>query len=222
MEKRSIKDVFKNIPVNRYIDVAVLVFLIVFPFVQNFYWIYVMSGIMAYMIFALSLDLLWGYTGLMSMGHSLLFGAGGYMVGIGCAYANKADWIKFDKLPWFLAPLKSEAGAFAMALIVPAIISLIIGFFMFTGKIKGVFFSLITMALAGVAELFVINQSDYTHGNSGISIISRTILSNDRKDRFDDFTFYFIILAFLVAVYFICLMITHSRVGKVLQAVREN
>ena len=81
MEKRSIKDVFKNIPVNRYIDVAVLVFLIVFPFVQNFYWIYVMSGIMAYMIFALSLDLLWGYTGLMSMGHSLLFGAGGYMVG---------------------------------------------------------------------------------------------------------------------------------------------
>lgn len=222
MEKRSIKDVFKNIPVNRYIDVAVLVFLIVFPFVQNFYWIYVMSGIMAYMIFALSLDLLWGYTGLMSMGHSLLFGAGGYMVGIGCAYANKADWIKFDKLPWFLAPLKSEAGAFAMALIVPAIISLIIGFFMFTGKIKGVFFSLITMALAGVAELFVINQSDYTHGNSGISIISRTILSNDRKDRFDDFTFYFIILAFLVAVYFICLMITHSRIGKVLQAVREN
>lgn len=222
LTKRSIKDIVKEIPVNRYIDVIVFIFLIVFPFVEDTYLIYVMSGIMAYIIFALSLDLLWGYTGLMSMGHSLLFGAGGYMVGIGCAYTNKADWMKTDSFPWFLTPLKSEVGAFLMALIVPGIISLIIGFFMFTGKIKGVFFSLITMALAGVAELFVINQSNYTHGNSGISVISRTILSNNKKDRVDDFTFYFIVFAFLIAVYLICILITHSRVGKVLQAVREN
>ncbi len=84
---------FKNLPVNRYIDMAILLFLLVFPFCSSTYWIYVMSGIMAYIIFALSLDLLWGYTGLMSMGHSLLFGAGGYMIGIACSYINKADWV---------------------------------------------------------------------------------------------------------------------------------
>lgn len=219
---KKIKSMLQSIPVNRYIDLGVLIILLIFPFVQTKYWIYVMSGIMAYMMFALSLDLLWGYTGLMSMGHSVLFGAGGYMVGIAAAYANQAEWIEFDKMPWFLAPLQSEVGAFLLALILPGIISLIIGFFMFTGKIQGVFFSLITMALAGVAELFVINQSKYTHGNSGISIVSRTIISNDPADRLDDFSFYFVVLAFLVLVYLICLLITHSRIGKVLQAIREN
>lgn len=220
--KTTVKDKLKNLPVNRYIDIGVFLLLIIFPFVQSTYWIYVMSGIMAYMIFALSLDLLWGYTGLMSMGHSLLFGAGGYMIGISCAYINGADWMSAEKLPWFLAPLGSEIGAFIMALVLPGIISLIIGFFMFSGKIQGVFFSLITMALSGVAELFVINQSNYTHGNSGISVISRTIISDDRSARMDDFGFYFVVLAFLIAIYLICLLIVNSRIGRVLQAVREN
>lgn len=213
---------WRQLPANRYIDFCVLLFLVIFPLFRNTYWIYVMTGIMAYMIFALSLDLLWGYTGLMSMGHSVLFGAGGYMIGIASAYANQADWIKFDELPWFLAPLQSEAGAFLMAILVPALISLFIGFFMFSGKIKGVFFSLITLALSGVAELFVINQSDYTHGNSGITVVSRTVLSNNRDDTMPDISFYFVVLAFLAGAYLICSLIARSRVGKVLQAVREN
>ncbi len=213
---------FKKLPVNRYVDMGVFLFLLIFPFVGSTYWIYVMSGVMAYIIFALSLDLLWGYTGLMSMGHSLLFGAGGYMIGISCSYMNKLDWVEYESLPWFLSPLASEAGAFVMALAVPGIISLVIGFFMFSGKIQGVFFSLITLALSGVAELFIINQSKYTHGNSGISVTSRTVISNARADRMSDFAFYFVILIFLVLTYFICLLIVNSRVGKILQAVREN
>ena len=216
------KEKLKNLPVNRYIDMALFAFLLVFPFLGSTYWIYVMSGIMAYIIFALSLDLLWGYTGLMSMGHSLLFGAGGYMIGISCAYINRTDWVEYEKLPWFLAPLASQTGAFVMALLLPAVISLVIGFFMFTGKIQGVFFSLITLALSGVAELFVINQSVYTHGNSGISITSRTIISDSKDARMSDFAFYFVILLFLLLCYGLCMLIVHSRVGKVLQAVREN
>lgn len=216
------KKLLTAMPVNRYIDLAILLLLAVFPLFADTYWVYVMSGIMAYIIFALSLDLLWGYTGLMNMGHSLLFGAGGYMIGISCAYMNQADWIEFEQLPWFLYPLSSQLGAFLMALLVPALISLFLGFFMFTGKIQGVFFSLITLALSGVAELFVINQSKYTHGNSGITVVSRTILSNVKEARFDDSSFYFIILGFLILSYFICLLIVSSRVGKVLQAIREN
>lgn len=213
---------FKKLPVNRYIDIAILVFLLIFPFIGNTYWVYVMSGIVAYMIFAISLDLLWGYTGLMSMGHSLLFGAGGYMIGISCSYINKADWVTYEKLPWFLAPLSSEVGAFIMALILPAVISLIIGFFMFSGKIAGTFFALITLALSGVAELFVTNQSTYTHGNSGISIVSRTLISNNKEDRMSDVKFYYIIILVAVLSYLVCLLITSTRTGKILQAIREN
>lgn len=216
------KKILKTLPINRYIDVCIFLFLLAFPFIGSVYWVYVMSGIMAYMIFALSLDLLWGYTGLMSMGHSLLFGAGGYMIGISCAFINKASWIQYDKLPWFLSPLSTEVGAFVMALVVPAIISLIIGFFMFSGKIAGTFFALITLALSGVAELFVINQSDYTHGNSGISVISRTLISQNKADRMTDEQFYFVVFAMVIVCYLICLLISNSRTGKVLQAVREN
>lgn len=212
----------RKLPINRLIDAGLLVFLLLFPLFSGKYWVYVMTGIMAYMIFALSLDLLWGYTGLMSMGHSLLFGAGGYMVGICSAYCNGADWMEFETLPWFLAPLSSPAGAFIMALLVPGVLSLVIGFFMFTGRIQGVFFSLITMALSGVAELFVINQSRYTHGNSGISLVSRTVISDDSSRHFTDQQFYFVVLAFLVGIYLLCLALTNSRLGKVLQAVREN
>lgn len=212
----------KKLPVNRTIDVLMLVFLATFPLYQKTYWIYVMSGIMAYMMFALSLDLLWGYTGLMSMGHSVLFGAGGYMVGIGCAYINQANWIKFDNLPWFLSLLGTDAGAFLMALLVPGIIAFFIGIFMFTGKIQGVFFSLITLAIAGIAELFVKNQSLYTHGDSGITVISRTVISNVKAMRMTDFQYYYVVLAFLLAAYFICLLLINSRTGKVLQSVREN
>lgn len=222
MKHKTILHKLKNLSVNRYIDMAIFLFLMIFPFINGTYWTYVMSGIMAFIIFAISLDLLWGYTGLMSMGHSLLFGAGGYMIGISSAYMNHLDWIEYKNLPWFLSFLSSEIGAFAMALILPGIISLFIGLFMFTGKIKGVFFSLITLALAGIAELFVINQSKYTHGNSGITVVSRTILSNSKKDRMDDFSYYFVVLGFLILVYIICLFIVNSRVGKVLQAVREN
>ena len=99
LNKIDIKDRMRTLPVNRYIDMGLFLFLLIFPMLSGKYWVYIMTGIMSYMIFALSLDLLWGYTGLMSMGHSLLFGAGGYMIGIGCAYANKADWMTFDSLP---------------------------------------------------------------------------------------------------------------------------
>ena len=212
----------KKLPVNRYIDMLVLIFLLTFPLYQKTYWVYVMSGIMAYVIFALSLDLLWGYTGLMSMGHSVLFGAGGYMIGIASAYMNNASWIKFESLPWFLSPLGTELGAFLMALLLPAVIALFIGVFMFTGKIQGVFFSLITLAIAGIAELFVKNQSLYTHGDSGITVISRTVLSNVKAMRMPDRQYYFVVLAFLVLSYLVCLLLMHSRTGKVLQSVREN
>ncbi len=222
MKWSNLSKEFRKIPINRQLDAAVFLFLLAFPFLNETYWIYIMSGIMAYMMFALSLDLLWGYTGLLSMGHSLLFGAGGYMIGISCAYANKADWIEFHSLPWFLSPLAYDIGAILMAVLVPGLISLIIGFFMFSGKIKGVFFSLITLALSGVAELFVINQSGYTHGNSGISIVTRTVLSNNKADRMSDFAYYFVVLLFLFLAYLFCLLIVNSRVGKVLQAVREN
>ena len=133
---------WRQLPANRYIDFCVLLFLVIFPAVPEYildlchernYGLYDICPVA---------DLLWGYTGLMSMGHSVLFGAGGYMIGIASAYANQADWIKFDELPWFLAPLQSEAGAFLMAILVPGADLPVYRIFHVLGEDQGrVFFS---------------------------------------------------------------------------------
>lgn len=70
MKKMSIK----GLPVNRYIDMIVFLFLLVFPLLFSQFRVELMGKTMVYMLFALSLDLLWGYAGLMSMGHAVLFG----------------------------------------------------------------------------------------------------------------------------------------------------
>ena len=213
----------KKLPINRYLDLLVLVFLLTFPLYQKTYWVYVMSGIMAYIIFALSLDLLWGYTGLMSMGHSVLFGAGGYMIGIASATMNQANWIQFERLPWFLSPLGTEAGAFLMALLVPAAIALFIGAFHVHGQNTG-------------RVLFADHAGHRGHRRAVRQkpepVHPRRQRDNGRfpHDRIqrqghaDDGPAILLRRACVSWPYatLVCLLLIASRTGKVLQSVREN
>lgn len=69
-----------KMPINRYIDIAVLILLLFFPLIAKEFRVEMMGRYVCYAIFALSLDLLWGYTGLLSLGHAVLFGLGGYII----------------------------------------------------------------------------------------------------------------------------------------------
>lgn len=213
----------KKIGVERYIDVAVLIFLLIFPLLFSPFRTELMGKFIVYILFALSLDLLWGYTGLMSMGHAVLFGIGGYILALSFSVSQGVPSFMsrfgITKLPVFFLPLTNSGVAFILGLIIPGIVAAFLGYFIFSSKVNGVFFSLITLALAQIFETFISNQQKYTNGFNGIGGLPRKLILNTNLSLNQ---LYYIILGVVALVFLFCLWLTHSRFGKILQAIREN
>src|SRR6516162_677782 len=133
-------------------------FLHVSNFTINLYGKY-----LCYAILAISVDLLWGYTGLLSLGQALFFTLGGYMMGmhlmrmigdLGQYHKPIPDFLVFlgwNSLPTFWKPFSSFAFAFLMVLLLPGTLALVFGFLAFRSRIRGVYFSILTQALTYAA-----------------------------------------------------------------------
>ena len=212
----------KKLPVNRCIDFGIFIFLFVFPLFANNYRVGFMGKTAAYMIFALSLDLLWGYTGLMSFGHAVLFGSGGYMVGLSFTYSDGVpDFMSrmgVTELPWFGTLLQNEYAASLLGIIIPGALAAVLGYFIFYSKVKGIFFSLITMALSQIFETFFANQSAITNGTSGLGGLPRRFFGIELAIK----PFYYLTVIVVLLVYALCLRLTGSRFGKALTSIRED
>ena len=213
-----------KVKMNRYVDIVLLLFLISFPFFVQEFRVEMMCKYLCYVIFALSLDILWGYTGLLSLGHAVLFGMGGYMIGI--CYQIQRGVPAFmtregiNEIPWFYLPLKNPIVAAIIGIALPALFALILGTFIFSSKIKGVFFTIITLALAQIFKDFIINLQRYTNGFNGLQAIKRFAING--KAPLDKTTYYYIVLFITVLVFLFCLWLSNSRVGKVATSIREN
>lgn len=214
----------KNVPVNRYIDAAMLIFLILFPLLVKEFRVEMMARYLCYAIFALSLDLLWGYTGLLSLGHAVLFGMGGYMIGICYQIQNGLPAFMtregLTQLPWFYIPLKNPFIAVGVGIILPALFAMLLGFFMFSSRIRGVFFTIITLALAQIFNEFIINVQKYTNGFNGLQGVKR--FSINGGEQLGKIPYYYIILGITVLVFLLCIWLSKNRVGKIATSIREN
>lgn len=216
-----------KIRIDRGIALGMFIIFAVLPMITSLYYTQIFGKFIAYMIFALALDLLWGYAGLMNLGFAVFFGLGGYVIGISLACQKGLPaFMKsggLDKLPWFFEPLKSIPVAFALGLAIPALLALLLGYFIFTSKIKGVFFNLITLAFAELFELMIKTNQIYTGGSSGVNGIATglkelTLFGNKITIN----GWYYIAFISLLIVYTFCLFLTESRFGKVIQSVRDN
>jgi urea transport system permease protein len=216
------KKIAKNIPINRRIDAAIFVFLLLFPVFFSNFRTELMGKTLTYILFALSLDLIWGYTGLMSFGHAVLFGLGGYIMGLSRAFSNGVpDFMtRYDiaEIPWFFAPLLNENLAFALGILVPGAVAVFLGCFIFFSRVRGVFFSLVTLALSHIFGTFISNQQPYTNGYNGLGGLGRRLWGVDF--RIDGV--YCVTLAILAVVFVLCVLLTESRFGKTLRSIREN
>lgn len=214
----------KQAKINRYIDVVILIFLLIFPLLVKEFRVEMMSRYLCYVIFALSLDLLWGYTGLLSLGHAILFGMGGYMIGICYQIQNGVPSFMtregLTEIPWFYLPLKNPIMASAIGIILPALFAWILGSFIFSSKIKGVFFTIITLALAQIFKDFIITVQKYTNGFNGLQGIKRFAINGG--EALDKIPYYYLVLAITVLVFLFCLWLSKSRVGKIATSIREN
>lgn len=212
----------KSLTLDRWVAFALFFVLAIVPFVGSLYTAQTFGKFIAYMILALALDILWGGAGLMNLGFAVFFGIGGYVVGISLSIQHGLPAFMtsggLTELPALYVPLLSMPIAWALAIVLPALVALLMGYFIFTSKVKGVFFNIITLAFASLFELFIRNQQAYTGGSSGINGIGRGLADIP----LNLIGWYYLALVALIAVYALCSWLMGSRFGKVVNSVRDN
>ncbi|MBI4637011.1 MAG: urea ABC transporter permease subunit UrtC [Candidatus Rokubacteria bacterium] len=188
---------------------------------------------LAYAILALGLDLLWGYAGVLSLGHGVFFGLGAYAMGmhlmleIGAqgvyqsALPDFMVWNRVTELPLFWKPFRSGAFTVLAVLAVPALFALVFGFLAFRSRIRGVYFAIITQALALSAWL-VFNRNEMNLGGTNGLADFKTIFGQPLNSAATQRGLYLVTALTLLAAYLLCRWITRSRAGKVLVAIRDS
>lgn len=188
--------------------------------------------IMCYAICALAMDLIWGYTGILSLGHGLFFALGGYAMGMylmrqigldGNYKSGLPDFMVFldwKTLPWHWLGSASFAFQMAMVVLAPGLLALVFGFFAFRSRIKGVYFSIITQALTFAAMLLFFRNETGFGGNNGFTDFKRILDIPIAQPSTRMLLFVLTGLALLGFYLFSCWLV-QSKFGRVLQAIRD-
>jgi urea transport system permease protein len=187
-----------------------------------------------YAILAISVDLLWGYTGLLCLGQSLFFALGGYMLGmhlmlmIGVDPVYKSalpdfmDFLGLKTVPGFWKPFYSFSFAAIMVVVLPGLVAGIFGYLAFRSRIKGVYFSILTQALTyGAALIFFSNDIITMGGNNGFTDF-RNLLGEDLRSPEVKRGLYLASAITLVLVFLLCKWLTSSRYGLIQRAIRDS
>jgi urea transport system permease protein len=196
------------------------------------YLVGLIGKIMCYAICALAMDLIWGYTGILSLGHGLFFALGGYAMGMylmrqigreGQYQSDLPDFMVFldwKALPWHWSFSDSFAFQLAMVLLVPGLLALVFGFFAFRSRIKGVYFSIITQAMTFAAMLLFFRNETGFGGNNGFTDFKR-IVGIPIAQQSTRMALFVITGLVLIACFLLARWIVTSKYGRVLQAIRD-
>jgi urea transport system permease protein len=145
------------------------------------YLVALLGKFLCFAIVAVAMDLLWGYTGILSLGHGVFFALGGYAMGMylmlsigeaGVYRSKLPDFMVFldwKELPWFWKPFDSFGVALVAALLVPGVLAYVFGFLAFRSRIRGVYFSIITQAFTYALMLLFFRNETGVGGNNGLT-----------------------------------------------------
>ena len=202
------------------------------PFHLSDYAVGLIGKIMCYAICALAMDLIWGYTGILSLGHGLFFALGGYVMGMylmrqigldGNYKSNLPDFMVFldwKELPWHWTFSDSFIATLFLVVAVPGLIAFVFGYFAFRSRIKGVYFSIITQALTFAAMLLFFRNETGFGGNNGFTDFKR-ILNIPIATPGTRMTLFVMTGVTLLACFLLARWLVNSKFGRVLQAVRD-
>ncbi len=196
------------------------------------YAVQLVAKIMCYAICALAMDLIWGYTGILSLGHGLFFALGGYAMGMylmrqigrdGQYHMDMPDFMVFlnwKEFPWAWGLSDSFIAQMLLVILAPGLIAFVFGFFAFRSRIKGVYFSIITQAMTFAAMLLFFRNETGFGGNNGFTDFKR-ILGVPLATPAMRMTLFVITGGVLVGFYLMARAIVNSKFGRVLQAIRD-
>ena len=183
-----------------------------------------------FVIAAIGVDLIWGYTGVMTMCHAFFFCIGAYALGMymtienmpaGAEVPDFMKWNDVNSLPLFWLPFKSAIGAFLGGLVAAGVFAGVLGYLIFRRKIKGVFFAIITQALALAMYLLFSRNETMLGGSNGLTNF-RYLFGFDLHSENVKIGLYIISVIVMALVYWFALFLTKSKFGKILVGIRDS
>src|ERR1700744_4524667 len=214
-----------------------LLLIIILPLTLDIFRLNLVAKYLTYAFVGIGLVVCWGYGGILSLGQGVFFGLGGYCMAMflkleASSIANTKiqstpgipdfmDWNQLTSLPYFWRPFHSLPFTLAAVILVPGIFSFIIGTAMFKRRVGGVYFAIITQAIAAILSILIIGQQGYTGGVNGITDL-RTMLGWDIRTDHAKFILYFVEVLFLFACIIVAQFIRLTKLGRILVAMRDK
>jgi urea transport system permease protein len=186
---------------------------------------------LALAIVALGIDLIWGYTGLLSLGHGIFFTLGGYTLAMHLklqippdATTKLPDFMSLygvTKLPVFWEPFHSFGFSVLAVVLIPMLVAGLLGYLLFRNRIKGVYFSIITQAASIVFFNIFNGQQEFFNGTNGLTGFKTLLGTQVNSDR-SQFNYYILTVVILALAYGFCRWLTSGRLGNLLIAIRDD
>jgi urea transport system permease protein len=215
---------------------AALIF-VVLPLALDTFRLNLFGKYLTYAFVAVGLVLCWGAGGILSLGQGVFFGLGGYCMAMflkleASTPENTAiqstpgipdfmDWNQITALPWWWEPFHSFGLTLLAIILVPVVFAFIIAFAMFRRRVGGVYFAIITQAIAAILTILIIGQQGFTGGVNGITDL-RTLMGWDIRTDEAKNILYFVNGILLFAVLFAAHYVRKSKLGRLLIAMRDQ
>lgn len=217
--------------------ILALLILVILPLGLDIFRLNLVGKYLSYAFVAVGLVLLWGYGGILSLGQGIFFGLGGYLMAMFLkleasdpvstkiqttpGIPDFMDWNQITALPSIWVPFKSLPFTLAAILIVPALFAYLIGVAMFKRRVGGVYFAIITQAIALIMTILIVGQQGYTGGVNGITDL-KTLLGWDIRTDSARYILYFVNAALLIGCILLARIVLSSKFGMLLLAMRDK
>lgn len=208
--------------------ILIFVFLATTPFYMPMFRVSLLGKYICFAIVAIGLDMIWGYTGILSLGHGVYFGLGAYcmamylkMEATGGALPDFMQWSGITKVPFVWKLFQHPVFALTMVIVVPVVVAIVIGYLTFLNRIKGVYFSILSQALAMVLSVLLIGSQEFTGGSTGLTNFT-TVFGKSLSSPMTKLTLFYVTLLTLILVFIPCRFLINQRIGKIFIAIRDG
>src|ERR1700733_8880718 len=207
---------------------------VILPLSLDVFRLNLVAKYLTYSFVAIGLVLCWGYGGILSLGQGVFFGLGGYCMAMflkleASSAANTKiqstpgipdfiDWNQITQLPLFWQPFHSFAFTILAIIVVPALFALIVGAAMFKRRVGGVYFAIITQAIAAILTILIVGEQGYTGGVNGITDL-KTMLGWDIRTDSAKLILYYVNAVLLLGSLMLSQNLLRSKLGRLLLAV---
>ncbi|TSD60388.1 urea ABC transporter permease subunit UrtC [Variovorax boronicumulans] len=215
----------------------VLLLAVVLPLSLDIFRLNLVGKYLSYAFVAVGLVMVWGYGGVLSLGQGVFFGIGGYAMAMFLkleasdpittkiqstpGIPDFMDWNQITELPALWLPFKSLPLSLALVVLAPMALAWLISFAMFKRRVGGVYFAIITQAVALICTVLIIGQQGYTGGVNGMTDL-KTLLGWDTRTDSAKYILYYVCVGLLVLSILLCRWVQTSKLGTLLLAMRDK